>query len=85
MTCIKTNKECVYPDRLTYRQYPRGYVENLEDKVRNLEAQIRAMRESAHNDSEGGNSESPSVQSPPGKLRFLIVAVLAFDIDILFV
>ncbi|KAK7207840.1 fungal-specific transcription factor domain-containing protein [Myxozyma melibiosi] len=64
-TCVKTNKECVYPDRLTYRQYPRGYVENLEEKVRSLEAQLRASRERNRNESEGANSESPSVQSPP--------------------
>ncbi|KAK9460922.1 fungal-specific transcription factor domain-containing protein [Lipomyces oligophaga] len=62
-TCVKMRRDCVYPDRLAYRQYPRGYVEGLEEKVRSYEAQIRSFQEHSLTDGEHTASTSPSVHS----------------------
>ncbi|KAF1346520.1 hypothetical protein BDV97DRAFT_269845, partial [Delphinella strobiligena] len=38
--CEKAGTPCVVVDRTTYRQYPRGHVEDLENEVERLKARV---------------------------------------------
>ncbi|CAN3365567.1 hypothetical protein DICA3_F18910 [Diutina catenulata] len=43
--CLKSGLECKISDKLTRRAFPKGYTENLEKRVRELEAELRQARD----------------------------------------
>ncbi|KAF4534013.1 uncharacterized protein LTHEOB_3626 [Lasiodiplodia theobromae] len=73
-TCKRAGVPCVVLDRLTYREYPRGYVDDLEADVQRLKARIHeleqeanALRASARNPAErAGDSEQLTDAQPDG-------------------
>lgn len=43
--CVNVGFECKTSDKLSRRAFPRGYTESLEERVRNLEAEVRELKE----------------------------------------
>ena len=43
--CASAGFECQTSDKLSRRAFPRGYTESLEKKVRQLEAEVKTLRE----------------------------------------
>ena len=43
--CANVGFECKTSDKLSRRAFPRGYTESLEERVRQLEAEVRGLKE----------------------------------------
>lgn len=43
--CSNVGFECKTSDKLSRRAFPRGYTESLEERVRNLEAEVRELKD----------------------------------------
>lgn len=43
--CLNVGFECKTSDKLSRRAFPRGYTESLEERVRQLESEIRELKE----------------------------------------
>ena len=78
--CTNVGFECKTSDKLSRRAFPRGYTESLEERVRQLEGEVRELKElldekdekidmlsrlHSHSPQGFSNARRPSVQSPP--------------------
>lgn len=77
--CTNVGFECKTSDKLSRRAFPRGYTESLEERVRQLEGEVRELKElldekdekidmlsrlHSHSPQGFSNARRPSVQSP---------------------
>src|SRR5579859_3705154 len=64
-TCEKAGTPCTVVDRLTYRQYPRGHVEDLEAQVAALKEENNQLKSELLLLKQSGNSTPLSLDPPP--------------------
>ena len=58
--CTNVGFECKTSDKLSRRAFPRGYTESLEERVRQLEGEVRELKELLDE-----KDETFKVQQPP--------------------
>lgn len=71
--CANVGFECRTSDKLSRRAFPRGYTESLEERVRQLEAEVRELKDLLDEKDEKidmlskmhGNRRRPSISSVP--------------------
>lgn len=70
--CANVGFECKTSDKLSRRAFPRGYTESLEERVRNLETEVRELKDLLDEKDEKidilskmhSNSKTPVVTTP---------------------
>jgi hypothetical protein len=75
--CVNVGFECKTSDKLSRRAFPRGYTESLEERVRQLETEVRELKELLDEKDEKidilsrlyGNRPSPPALSPANNDR----------------
>jgi hypothetical protein len=73
-TCKRAGVSCIVVDRVTYRQQPRGHVEDLETEIAQLKERIRQLEHDASTrnaeieqaDDQPGPSSNPSIAETRG-------------------
>lgn len=63
--CLKANAECVSLDAATGKEIPRSYVHHLEEKIRELEEQLRIRKESSKEEAEIAESLNSTKKETP--------------------
>lgn len=63
-TCEKAKTPCTVMDRLTYRQYPRGHVEDLESQIVSLKEENEQLRSEILLLRQSGNTTPVSQDAP---------------------
>lgn len=80
--CVNVGFECKTSDKLSRRAFPRGYTESLEERVRQLEAEVRELKDLLDEKDEKIDmlsrihSHSPVSSHPPRRISHSPDAIL---------
>lgn len=80
--CVNVGFECKTSDKLSRRAFPRGYTESLEERVRQLEAEVRELKDLLDEKDEKIDmlsrihSHSPASSHPPRRISHSPDAIL---------